>query len=389
MKSTTQLVKTLHNSFFTRVHQHNLIYNTCWEDPRIDRQLLQLKQESRVVMITSAGCNALDYLLDSPAAIYAVDMNPRQNALLQLKMAMIDFGSFEDLFTMFGNGVHQAYQELYAALRQCLPDYARMYWDKKIHYFSEETMKKSFYYYGTTGNLAWMLIQYLLQIKKNIRISIDDLFEAMTLEDQRHLYRRIESELWTLFMCWLVKHPVFMTMLGVPRAQIQLIQTQYPGGIPAYIRNKLRHVFTEVLIKENYFWRVYVTGSYTRDCCPNYLKYEYFDALRQNIHRISTYTSSLTQFLKAHPGTYSHFVLLDHQDWLAEHHVDLLVEEWQQILQCSRAGTKILLRSASEQLYFLPSEIKASLRFFPELTTRLHREDRVGVYGSVHLAEVV
>ena len=32
-------------------------------------------------MITSGGCNALDYLLDEPRRIYAVDMNPRQNAL--------------------------------------------------------------------------------------------------------------------------------------------------------------------------------------------------------------------------------------------------------------------------------------------------------------------
>jgi hypothetical protein len=40
-----------------------------------------------VVMITSAGCNALDYVLDLPAEIHAVDVNSRQNALLQLKLS--------------------------------------------------------------------------------------------------------------------------------------------------------------------------------------------------------------------------------------------------------------------------------------------------------------
>jgi len=35
--------------------------------------------------LTSAGCNVLEYLLDSPAEIHAVDVNPRQNALLHLQ----------------------------------------------------------------------------------------------------------------------------------------------------------------------------------------------------------------------------------------------------------------------------------------------------------------
>ena len=77
------------DAIFSQVHGGNLVYNTCWEDPRLDREMLNLQPDSRVVMITSAGCNALDYLLDGPAQIHAVDMNPRQNALLQLKIAMI------------------------------------------------------------------------------------------------------------------------------------------------------------------------------------------------------------------------------------------------------------------------------------------------------------
>ncbi|MDC0291753.1 BtaA family protein [Verrucomicrobiales bacterium] len=78
-----------------------MVYNTCWEDPRLDREILELGPDSRLVMITSAGCNALDYLLDEPAEICAVDMNSRQNALLELKIALIRRGNFEDLFTVF------------------------------------------------------------------------------------------------------------------------------------------------------------------------------------------------------------------------------------------------------------------------------------------------
>ena len=79
------MIKQIKNRVFQQIHTGNLVYNTCWEDPRCDRALLDLTAESRVVMLTSAGCNALDYLLDAPHSIDCVDMNPRQNALLDLK----------------------------------------------------------------------------------------------------------------------------------------------------------------------------------------------------------------------------------------------------------------------------------------------------------------
>src|SRR3569623_569351 len=63
---------------FNMVHQKNLVYNTCWEDPRLDHVALQLSPDDNVLVITSAGCNALDYVLKAPKHVYAVDMNPRQ-----------------------------------------------------------------------------------------------------------------------------------------------------------------------------------------------------------------------------------------------------------------------------------------------------------------------
>jgi S-adenosylmethionine-diacylglycerol 3-amino-3-carboxypropyl transferase len=98
---------------------------------------------------------------------------------------------------------------------------------------------------------------------------------------------------------------------------------------------------------------------------------------------------SLTKFLADNPGEYTHFVLLDHQNWLAHRAAEALEQERRQILSNSRQGTKILTRSASSVLTFLPGFVRDALRFFPERTTRLHLRDRVGTYASTHLAEVV
>lgn len=383
------LVHNAHDRLFKSIHRNHLIYNTCWEDPRIDRQLLKLEGNNKVVMITSAGCNALDYLLDSPAEIHAIDINPRQNALLQLKLKLIEHTSFADLFATFGLGAHRDFKTLYnSSLRKHLPDYAQEFWDNNLHYFNVTGLKKSFYYYGTSGNVAWIISQYFRSNKK-LKIYMHQLLEAQNLAEQKQIYSKIEPELWNAFSQWLMKHPVVMAMLGVPRPQIQLIDKHYPGGLCGYIRDNLRRVTTEILISDNYFWRVYLTGSYTSTCCPSYLKPEHFDQLRASTSKIHSYNCTIAEFLKRHPGPYSHFVLLDHQDWMARHDPQALQEEWRLILKNSQRGSKILMRSASAEINYFPSPVKSAVRFFPELTTKLHQTDRVGTYGSLYLAEVL
>lgn len=390
MKQVLTRIKNLsHDRFFSKIHGSRLIYNSCWEDPRIDRELLRLDSHSEVVMITSAGCNALDYLLDGPARIHAVDINPRQNALLQLKLALIAQGDYNDFFQIFGKGAHPDFQALYHRIREKLPQQARSFWANKAQYFNSRGFKKSFYYYGTAGMAAWLFLKYLYLTRPGMRALVFELVDARSLEKQRRIYDEIENRLWGGFSLWLVRQPALMSLLGVPRPQIRLIQTEYPGGLSQFVRNKMRHVFTEVLMADNYFWRVYITGQYTASCCPNYLRQENFSRLQRFVDQVETYTGTLSGFLQAHPKQYSHYVLLDHQDWLAWHAPDALSEEWELILQNSRPGTKILMRSAGFGLDFIPRSIASALRFYPDRTEPLHPTDRVGTYGSLHFAEVV
>ena len=383
------MLKSAHDLVFRHVHNSNLIYNTAWEDPRLDRQLMKLDANSRVVMITSAGCNALDYLLDNPAEIHAVDMNYRQNALLELKHALIRQGNFEVLFEMFGFGSHAEYAFVYDRLRKTLSEPARKFWDKRISFFNPTSLKKSFYYHGTSGIAAYVMGNALFKLRPNVKNFATCLLDARSLEEQRDAYELFEREIWGPFSNWLLRQPTLMTLLGVPRPQIKLIQDSYPGGLTDYVKDKLRHVFTELPINDNYFWRVYMTGSYTLGCCPNYLKQENQPELKARVDRLKSYTTTLSGFLREYPGQYTHFVLLDHQDWLAAHDTEALRDEWELILANSAPGAKILMRSAGVNLDFVPEAIRTRVRFFPESTEALHQLDRVGTYGSLHFAEVL
>ena len=55
-----------HQRFFDAVYSRSLLYNTCWEDPAIDRLALRLGHDDTLMLITSAGCNTLDYALLAP-----------------------------------------------------------------------------------------------------------------------------------------------------------------------------------------------------------------------------------------------------------------------------------------------------------------------------------
>jgi len=385
----TRLLKSAHDMVFRHVHNSNLIYNTAWEDPRLDRQLMQLDRDSRVVMITSAGCNALDYLLDDPVEIHAVDMNYRQNALLEFKQALIRKGDFKELFEMFGFGSHPEHVRVYQSVRETLSEPARKFWDKRISFFNPDSLKKSFYYHGTSGIAAYVMGNALFKLRPNVKNFAACLLDARSQEVQREAYQLFEREVWGPFSNWLLRQPTLMTLLGVPRPQIKLIQDSYPGGLTMYVKDKLRHVLAELPISDNYFWRVYMTGSYTLGCCPNYLKQENLPALRSRVDRLKSYTTTVSNFLREHPGAYTHYVLLDHQDWLAAHDTTALLEEWELILANSSRGAKILMRSAGINIDFVPESIRARLRFFPERTEALHQLDRVGTYGSLHFAEVL
>lgn len=385
---SAKLTQRTHDLVFRTVHSRNLIYNACWEDPRIDRRLLGLDEQSRVVVLTSAGCNALDYLLDGPASIDAVDVNPRQNALLWLKIALIERGHHDDLFRFFGDGRHPEHRRVYGELRHRLPAQARRFWDHHVDWFDAASRRGSFYYRGTSGAVAWLLTRYLLQPRRKLKPHLHDLIQAATLEEQRAIYAAMEPRLWRRLDGWLLNQPLIMSMLGVPRPQLRLIKDEYPGGLVGYIRDKFKHVLTEVLIHDNYFWRVYLTGSYTRDCCPNYLRPEHFDTLQSNVHRIRVHTTTVSDFLRRRPAPYSHYVLLDHQDWLARHDPVALEQEWRLILANSVPGARVLMRSASHQVDYIPEAVRDALAFLPDLAHTVHREDRVGTYGSVNLAVV-
>ncbi|MBL7797288.1 MAG: BtaA family protein [Saprospiraceae bacterium] len=383
------LARTVNEQIFRHIHGKNLVYNTCWEDPRSDRQLLHLGPDSRVVMLTSAGCNALDYLLDDPVVVHCVDLNPRQNALLELKIALFQGADHAALFRFFGDGVAEDARTLFQnSLREHLPEgFSRNWWSRNLHVFSGRGMRRSFYWHGTSGTVAWMIRQWLHMQPEVLRLA-ERLFAAQNLAEQTIWYEKFEPKFLNPFLQWALQQHFLQSMLGVPKSQQALAADHFDDGMAGYFRHCLRQVFLELPLRDNYFWNLYFFGRYTPECCPNYLLPENFSTLKSHTTRLHTHTASLSDFLRNNPGAYTHFVLLDHQDWLAAHLRPALEEEWRLILENATPGARILMRSASFNLDFVPPFVHQRVRFDTEAAARMHRLDRVGTYASTWIGQI-
>ncbi|MDX1965943.1 MAG: BtaA family protein [Planctomycetaceae bacterium] len=392
----------LSRTWFRFVHGRNIVYNQCWEDPRLDRVALQLTPQDRVVVITSAGCNALDYALAGAGHVHAVDMNPRQNALLQLKLTAakhLDHGQF---FQMFGRGKVPDWKNLYTQLlRPNLDPEIRAFWDRKGDMFAGRGRRKSFYFRGTSGTFAWMVNYYIDKVAR-LRDSVNALLAADSVEQQQDIFQqyKMSERLWRPMIRWVMRRDMTLAMLGVPRSQRRHIDDSYPGGILQFVIDRVEAVFTRLPLKDNYFWRVYLSGEYTPDCCPEYLRPENFHELRTSVQeRVTTHTSSVLAFVEQHPGEITRFVLLDHMDWLTrEPTKKTLTAEWQAIVTKSAPNARILWRSADLNGEFVNSlqvqvngtqkSVGDLLVYNRPLAEDLHRQDRVHTYGSFCIADL-
>ncbi len=383
---------------FRMVHGNNLVYNTCWEDPRLDRAALNLGPDDTVLVITSAGCNALDYALAGPKHVYAVDMNPRQNALLELKLAGIRALEYEDFFSMFGCGRLENAESIYRGqLRPSLSPWSQTYWDRWIRFFAHP--RRSFYFRGTAGSFARAVNVYIDRVCK-VRAEIDSILEAGTLEEQREIYNeKICDRFWTRAMRFAMNRDTTLSMVGVPKAQRRQVETQYAGGIVQFVQDCVEAVFAKLPLSDNYFWRVYLTGQYVEQCCPEYLKPDQFQRLKAGFaERVSVHTNSVQSFLMGHEERISRFVLLDHMDWLSDKFFPMLELEWQAILDRATPNARAIWRSGGLQTDYLDRvqvyhrgqlrQLTELLSLNRELANQLHELDRVHTYGSFYIADL-
>ena len=174
---------------------NSFVYNQIWEDPRVDLAALKRRARAKagLVTISSGGCNVLNYLVERPAAIAALDMNRSHINLLRLKLAALEhLPGYDAFFLFFGCGDDAANRRnYYRHLSDHLDEQTRefweggswwrqMFWGRRINYFT-----KNFYDYAKLG----YFLRFVHRIARAQHCNLGRILTATTAEEQETFYR--------------------------------------------------------------------------------------------------------------------------------------------------------------------------------------------------------
>ena len=373
------------------------VYNQIWEDPRVDIQALELDRNSRVLTISSGGCNALNYLLEDPESVTAVDLNRHHIYLLDLKLAALKhLPSYESFFTFFGVGRGPNTGSQY--LRYIAPSLDR----EPRRFWESNTLGGSFLYgdrisfFRDAGLYDHSRNGYFLRffhwLARRMGCKVDKILAARTLAEQAELFDKHIGPFFDSFIIKTIgKLPVTLFGLGIPPQQYDELKQDLSGErtvIDIY-RDRVRRLACDFPIQENYFaWQAFGRKYDTenRRAIPDYLKEENYARLKSNAERLRTKVGSATNEIRNNPkGTFNRFVFLDAQDWMdAEAMNDL----WSAISERAESGSRIIFRTAGAASPIeanLHEDLRGRFVYEKELSQNLFKQDRSSIYGGFHV----
>lgn len=260
--------------------QNEYIYAFTWEDPKIDKEILKIASNDSILAITSAGDNILSYALCKPRRIHAVDLNPTQNHLLELKIAAFASLTYQDTWKLFGLGRHSNFRNLLLEkMSPHLSSQALQFWIANTSTFTSR-LWCGLYESGGSRH-AVRLAKYLF-VLAGLRSKVQRLCNCETIEEQRGIWHNsLRRILLNRVLHWaVICHSSFLwKALGVPPAQRDMIVQDYlrkkgsKTATPAlygqaiwdYMVDTLDPVVDHSLLKdENYFYSLCLSGQYTK-----------------------------------------------------------------------------------------------------------------------------
>ncbi len=373
------------------------VYNQIWEDPRVDLQALELDENSRVLTISSGGCNALNYLLENPPSVTAVDLNRHHIFLLNLKIAALKYlPTYEDFFAFFGYGKSektiQNYEQFIAPE---LDEETRKFWEsnslvgkithrRRINFFR----KGGLYEHSRNG----YFLRFFHKFSHLLGCRPEEVLKARNAAEQEKLYEKYIAPFFDSFVIKAIgKMPVTMFGLGIPPQQYDELKKDLEpdANLIDVYKERTKRLAVEYPIYENYFaWQAFARKYDTENlrAVPEYLKAENYATLKNNAENIRTKIGSITEELKTRPRhAFNRFVLLDAQDWM---NAAMMTELWSAIAERSEPGARIIFRTAGGASPIetnLPEELRQRFVYKQDLSKELFKQDRASIYGGFHL----
>ncbi len=367
-----------------------LVYAQIWEDPVVDMEALDLKADSRLIVIASGGCNVLSYLAANPARIVAVDLNPAHIALNRLKIAaaghLPNYSEFRRFFADADDKANIGAYRDYVRLH--LDETTRRYWERR-NILGRQRIDGFATHFHRRGLLGRFITAAHI-VAKLYGVDPREMLEAETRAEQRALFEERLSPLFDRkFVRWLTDQPASLFGLGIPPAQYKALAGNGSDGMASVLRCRLEKLACDFDYSDNYFaWQAFGRGYGKRASAPlpPYLQEANYADVIARLDRVDIRHANFGEYLAAQPdSSMDRYVLLDAQDWMTDDQLDAL---WQEITRTAKPGSRVLFRTAAEPSLLpgrLSEDLLARWEYRESESLDYTMRDRSSIYGGVHL----
>ena len=353
-------------------------YSQVWEDYELLKQGLKIQSDDHILSIASAGCNALAMLLEEPASVTAVDLNPSQTAICHLKKAGYLHLTHEEFVSLVGVRKDHAVKDVYDKVKDALPEDARAFWDK---------------------NFA--LLEYGLvhcgRLEKYFRVFQEKFIKPLVPDEMMAQFLAQDGGgFQNEFFEKVFAHPKFVETFkqytsrdmiaehGRDESQFKFVEVEDVGE---YFYERFKFVCTDLPTRHNFYMEFLMLSEY-RDLeyGPAYLKPSNFEKLKSLMPRFHVVTKGLDACIDDFDkGHYSKANLSDLFEYLSE-------EQTQGFMRTLATGMRkggrlaywnlLVDRRCHESLYDVlkPHEAEAKA---------LWMRDRAFFYSAFHLDEII
>ena len=315
-----------------------LYFARVWEDPILELEAFAPQPDRRYVIVGSAACTVLSLLAGGARQVTAVDINPTQNNLGELKAALVLHCDPDEALTFLGHvpASSAARRAIYRRVRHELSAQARAAWDQRIGAIGAGVERS-----GTTERLTrWIALATRVFVHPRHRI--EEMLAQPTLAAQRDFYARVwDTPRWRTLLRVLGNRHLFK--LAYAPAGLHHDQSFDPA---AYYARVFEHAVTAVPVANNYFLHQVFLGRYPRmqpDGLPPYLALATLERLRASLGSLAFVDGSYTAHLRrCPPRSIDGFALSNICEWMTPVAVDELFAE---IVRTARPDAIVCFRN--------------------------------------------
>jgi S-adenosylmethionine-diacylglycerol 3-amino-3-carboxypropyl transferase len=354
-----------------------ILYAQCWEDPQLDREAFHLTPNDTLFSITSGGCNVLAFLVDDPGRVIALDLNPHQNHLLNLKMAAFRELSHPRLLQFLGLRPSASRLDSYRKLRPLLDKEARHFWDSHLR-----DIERGLIHCGRYERYMRLLKTALVTLRGK-----QDLVRRFYEVDDPVLRGRLyheewEDRSWSLFTRVVLSRALNSILFD--KAFFAYLDDDFSFG--RHFAEKAERALVRLPVKENYFLSYILSGSYDgTGALPVYLREENYEPIRSRLDRVEVITGSCEgYFATLLDSTISRFNYSNIFEWMSAEAFESLLRE---TIRVGRPGAILTYRNL---LVFRerPESLSGSIHSRPDIARPLLAKDLSFIYDNYVVEEI-